>query len=935
MIAVSRVFVILALLYPFKASFAQSLTERLSGEDSIKLAEEARSRGDIVRGAILFHQGNINCAKCHRSTSEAARLGPDLSKLGEEASDTHLVESILQPSKQIKEGFETVSVLTLDGRLINGLVVSEDATKIELRDRQDVDQLITIEREDIDEIQKSKMSLMPDKLADELKSRQQFLDLLRYVIDIKERGPNAKESSSGGNERRIFEPELSGLVVVAQFNCVACHRVENDSFPIANKTAPRLKWSAQHLNPAYVRRFVENPHATKPGTKMPDLLGQLDEDDRKKTADAITQYILSKSKNEYAAFQVDPEAAARGSRVFHSVGCVACHSPRDDNANEIPMSDAIVLGNISNKYDVKGLVKFLENPMSARPSGHMPNMQLSHREAIDISHYLLQAASVSDAKSGIESNMVKLGEEFFAKYHCASCHTEISNTKTLDNNDTSATHTAFDKLDPGKGCLSGAAGDWPRFQLSEEQSQQIRSMLESYPSKLTAQQTIDVSLEHFNCTACHDRANLGGVAADRNHHFQTTNMNLGDQGRIPPTLTGVGAKLKADWMRDVMVNGTTVRPYMNTRMPQYGEKNIGHLIELFQAQDTLGNTEFAKFDDQKKTREYGHQLVGNKGLNCVACHTFQYKQADTMPAVDLTEMSRRLKKDWFYQYMLAPQKFSPNTVMPSFWPRGVAIRKDLEGEPDYQIEAIWQYLLDGRQARMPSGVVRKPLEIVVANEAQILRRKYPDIGKRGIGVGYPGGVNIAYDAEQMRLGLIWKGKFADPSGVWRGQGSGQVRPMGQTISFDKGPELDFKEERWVVDDGRPPNHRFKGYVLDDARRPTFQYTIGDMTVSDFFQETVGASNDETFLRRTITINSKTNETDVEEKTLSFRVASSNKIEDQQNGVYRINDRLTVRFGLEREPLIVSKEAGGEQLEIPIKVTPDDEIQIVIDYSWDR
>ena len=62
----------------------------------------------------------------------------------------------------------------------------------------------------------------------------------------------------------------------------------------------------------------------------------------------------------------------------------------------------------------------------------------------------------------------------------------------------------------------------------------------------------------------------------------------------------------------------------------------------------------------------------------------------------------------------------------------------------------------------------------------MLRRSYQGIGKRGIGVGYPGGVNLAFDAEQMRLAMIWKGKFADPSGVWRGQGSGNVRPLGRT-----------------------------------------------------------------------------------------------------------------------------------------------------------
>ena len=79
---------------------------------------------------------------------------------------------------------------------------------------------------------------------------------------------------------------------------------------------------------------------------------------------------------------------------------------------------------------------------------------------------------------------------------------------------------------------------------------------------------------------------------------------------------------------------------------------------------------------------------------------------------------------------------------------------------------------------MPRGVVRERLEIVVTDEAKMLRRSYQGIGKRGIGVGYPGGVNLAFDAEQMRLAMIWKGKFLDPGGVldrartWNGKADG-------------------------------------------------------------------------------------------------------------------------------------------------------------------
>ena len=140
-------FFVLAVLFYHSATAqdaTKSLTEKLSAESPAKLVEQARSNGDIVRGAILFHQGNINCAKCHRSTSQRERLGPDLRQMGKEVTDQHIVESILHPSAKLKEDFETIVATTMDGKIITGIKVSEDKDKIVIRESQNVDSLITI-----------------------------------------------------------------------------------------------------------------------------------------------------------------------------------------------------------------------------------------------------------------------------------------------------------------------------------------------------------------------------------------------------------------------------------------------------------------------------------------------------------------------------------------------------------------------------------------------------------------------------------------------------------------------------------------------------------------------------------------------------------------------------------------------------------------------
>ena len=78
----------------------------------------------------------------------------------------------------------------------------------------------------------------------------------------------------------------------------------------------------------------------------------------------------------------------------------------------------------------------------------------------------------------------------------------------------------------------------------------------------------------FNCYACHERDKLGGVEEARNPHFQSDMPEMGDEGRLPPHLTGVGAKLTSEWLRTVLDQGAKDRPYMFTRMPRFGTANV-------------------------------------------------------------------------------------------------------------------------------------------------------------------------------------------------------------------------------------------------------------------------------------------------------------------------------------------------------------------------
>ncbi len=167
---------------------APPLTQELLHEDPVALARAVRLQGDARRGAIVFHQSYTQCATCHAPSDPKNRLGPDLAQLGKDVTDEYLIESILFPSKQIKKGFEQVVVATTQGKTIGGLLVSENADGLVIREATAEGKLISISRAEIEAKRISDRSIMPDGLANTLQTRQEFLDLARYLREIADHG---------------------------------------------------------------------------------------------------------------------------------------------------------------------------------------------------------------------------------------------------------------------------------------------------------------------------------------------------------------------------------------------------------------------------------------------------------------------------------------------------------------------------------------------------------------------------------------------------------------------------------------------------------------------------------------------------------------------------------------------------------------------------
>lgn len=122
------------------------------------------------------HFDNL-CGKCHTLFGLGGKIGPDLTSYKRDDLPTLLI-NIVNPSAEIREGYETYVVATSDGRLVTGFLAGQDKQVVSLRTQDG--QTITIARDRIEDMQKQARSLMPENLLKDL-SDQDLRDLFAYV----------------------------------------------------------------------------------------------------------------------------------------------------------------------------------------------------------------------------------------------------------------------------------------------------------------------------------------------------------------------------------------------------------------------------------------------------------------------------------------------------------------------------------------------------------------------------------------------------------------------------------------------------------------------------------------------------------------------------------------------------------------------------------
>ncbi len=161
---------------------------------SIQAGASSKKLGNAAHGKQLFY-GDANCSTCHMVEGKGGRVGPDLTSVGISRTVEALVESVRDPSKRLAWGlteptkefaqrYETVTVVTPDGKEIKGVTLNEDSFSVQVMDA--TEQIHLLDKTKLRSIKKSRKSLMPAFEPGTL-SDHDLNDIIAYLLDVGEK----------------------------------------------------------------------------------------------------------------------------------------------------------------------------------------------------------------------------------------------------------------------------------------------------------------------------------------------------------------------------------------------------------------------------------------------------------------------------------------------------------------------------------------------------------------------------------------------------------------------------------------------------------------------------------------------------------------------------------------------------------------------------
>ena len=168
-----------------KAGGVKQMDRPLTPEEMSAMVAKVKTQGDPARGEAVYRRQQILCTSCHAIGESGGVLGPNLVSIGASAPVDYLIESLLEPSKKIKEGYHMVIINKKDGGVVSGGLVNDGAEELTIRDP--ANQIIKVAKSAIAGRQMSPVSMMPPGMTASLRE-DEFVDLVRFLSELGREG---------------------------------------------------------------------------------------------------------------------------------------------------------------------------------------------------------------------------------------------------------------------------------------------------------------------------------------------------------------------------------------------------------------------------------------------------------------------------------------------------------------------------------------------------------------------------------------------------------------------------------------------------------------------------------------------------------------------------------------------------------------------------
>jgi cytochrome c2 len=347
----------------------------------------------------------------------------------------------------------------------------------------------------------------------------------------------------------------------------------------------------------------------------------------------------------------------------------------------------------------------------------MPNFRLSDEEANALASFLFRSSQMRQVTINGDA---KRGQELFQSSGCLNCHT----TTTTKIQSTLKAKPLAAIADVTRGCLAkdaaarGAAPDFgfndaDRAALAALAGTKFASLKQDAPAEFAERQVATL-----NCTACHSRDKLDDTWSSLKDEVATILKDLppedakqeeqfaGDQSR--PPLTWLGEKLRPQWAAQFIGGKIEYkpRPWLRARMPGFPARADAIATGLV-AEHGVPTVAPPNDKPDPEMADTGRKLIARQGgFSCVQCHGVGEMKAFApfeAPAINFIHVSDRLTREYYDRWVYNPQRVLPGTRMPSFADsEGKTALKDIEGgDAKKQFDAIWNYLLQGKEMKPP------------------------------------------------------------------------------------------------------------------------------------------------------------------------------------------------------------------------------------------